>query len=91
MCKNKKCAKYYKYIFEKSLPRQMAMLKYLQSVQKLNFFSRKTENEQFLFKGICAKNYAKFLRKYCEICFFLLKAFRGAIKSQNPMTGSRPK
>ena len=73
MCKNKKCAKYNKlYIFDKT---NSNMQKYLQDVQKLNLYSRKTENVQILFKGICAKIYAKFLRKNCEICFLWFRAF----------------
>ena len=50
------------------------MQKYWQNFQKLNFYSRKTENVQILFKDICAKIYAKFLRKNCPICFPLFKA-----------------
>ena len=51
------------------------MQKYLQT-------SRKTENVQILFKGICAKLYANFL---------LFMAFQITIRSKNPMTGSRSK
>ena len=49
------------------------------------------KNVQNLFKGICAKDYAKFLRKSCAIGFLLFKGFQRAVKSQNPMTGSRCK
>ena len=54
------------------------MQKYLLSFQKLNLYSRKTANVQILFKGICEKNYAKFLRKNCAICFILFMAFQRA-------------
>ena len=67
------------------------MQKYLQSFLKLKFYLRKTENVQIRFKDICAKNYAKFLRKNCAICFLLFKAFQRAIKNQNPISGSRSK
>jgi len=60
----------------------------LQNFQTLNFDSRKTENLQILFNGICAKNYAKCLCKSCHIGFFLFKAFQRAVESQNPMNGS---
>ena len=65
------------------------MQKYWQNFQKLNFYSMKTENVQILFKDICAKIYAKFLRKNCLICFPLFKAFKRALKRRNPMLGSR--
>jgi len=60
------------------------MQKNLQNFQKINFYSRKTENVQILFNGICAKNYAKCLRKSCPILF---KAFQRSVESQNPMNG----
>ena len=41
-------------------------------------FARKTKNVQILFKGICAKKDAKFLRKICAICFLLFKTFQRA-------------
>ena len=55
--------------------------------KKLNLYSRKTENMQTLFVGICAKICATFLRKNCTICFLWLLAFQ----SRNPMTRSRSK
>ena len=53
---------------------------------KLNLYSRKTENVQILFKGVCAKS-----MQNCPICFSSFKAlqtFQRAIQSRNPMTGS---
>ena len=58
---------------------------------KKNINLRKTENVQILYKGICAKNYAKFLRKKLCNLLPLFKAFQRAIKSQNTMTGCRSK
>ena len=49
-------------------------------ILKLNLYSRKTENVLVLFKGVCAKIYAKFLRKNCTICLFLFKAFQRLVK-----------
>ena len=49
------------------------------------------ENTQILFKGFCANTYAKFLRKNSLIHFLTFKAFKRAIKSRNPITGSRSK
>ena len=66
------------------------MQKYLQNFQKLNLFSRKTDNLQILVKGICAKIVAKFLRINCSICFLLFKVFQRVTKSLNPMTGIKP-
>ena len=63
--------------------------KYLQNLQKLNLYSKKTDNMQILFKGICAKETEKFLRKSFAVCFLLNKVFQRAIKSQNPMTESK--
>ena len=76
-----------KYTFLKSpCNDEFKYKKYLLNFQKLNLYSRKTENVQILFKGICANIYAKFLCKNCAICFILFKAFQRAIKSQNPIT-----
>ena len=67
------------------------MHKYLQNVLRLNFYSRKTDNVQILFKGIYAKIYAKFLCKNCAVCFLLSEAFQRAIQSLNPTTGNGSK
>ena len=61
--------------------------KYMQNFQKQNFYLSKAETVQILFKGICAKIYAKFLYNNCTNCFLLLNAFKGAIKCRNPTTG----
>ena len=64
MCKNKKCAKYDElYIFEKPLVRRIQICKSIRknNFQKLNVYSRKPENVQIPFKGICVKIYEKFL------------------------------
>ena len=66
MCKNEKCAKYdILYIFEKPLNAKFKVAKIFAKFLQTNFFPRKTENVQILFKGICAKIYAKFLGKNC--------------------------
>ena len=88
--KTKKCAKHDKlYIFKKPLPWRTQICENI--FEKQNFYSRKTENLQILFKWICAKNNVKFLRKNCAIYFLLFKAFQRAIKSQNLMTGRKSK
>ena len=61
------------------------MQKYLQNFQKLNFYL--IENLQILFKGICAKKWATFLRKSYAIYF----DFQRAITSQNAISGSSSK
>ena len=67
------------YTFLKS-PR-LGKLKYAKIFPKLHYYSGKTENVHNLFKGICAKIYAKFLRKNCAICFLLFEAFQKNIKN----------
>ena len=79
------------WIIENLLPGWIQICKILQNFLKLNLYSRKTENVQILFKGICEKIYSKFLCKNCTICFFLFKAFQRAIKNRNPMTESGSK
>ena len=54
------------------------MQKYLQNFQKLNLYSRKIQNVQFLVKN-------------CAICFLLFMPLERDIKRRNPMTGSRSK
>jgi len=47
--------------------------------QKINLYSRKIENEQILFKGICAKILAKFFLKIVQsasICSRLSKSYK---------------
>ena len=39
------------------------MIQSLQNFQKINVYSRKTENVHIFFKGTCAKIYSKFLCK----------------------------
>ena len=59
--------------------------------QKPNLCSRKTENVQILFKGICAKICTKCLRKNCAISFLLFQTFQRAIQCRNPMFERRSK
>jgi len=72
---------------QKKGPRDPPLIPYYDT--NLQIYSRKTDNLQILFKIICVKIYAEFLRKNCVIFFFLFKTFQRAVKSQNPMTGSR--
>ena len=58
------------------LPRQIEIQKYGQYFQKLNLYSKKTENVQILFEDICVKIYAKFLRKNCAIYFLCSRLFK---------------
>ena len=46
----------------------------------LNVYSRKTENVQIHFKGVCAKIFAKFLCRGCTIWLLLSEAFQRALK-----------
>ena len=53
------------------------MLKFLKNVQKLNFYSRKTENMQILFKGIRTKKSMKFFfRKIVQSMLPFLQGFQ---------------
>ena len=65
--------------------------KILQNFEKLKLYLRKIENSQILYKDICVKIIAKFLRKNCAICFPLFKAFQKAIKIRDSTTVSRSK
>ena len=90
MCKNKKCAKYDKlYIFEKPFSLRIQTCKNICIVYK-NYICIQGKLK-ILFKSICAKIYAKLFRTNYAICLLLFKAFQRAIKSGNPMTGSRSK
>jgi len=54
--------------------------KHLQNYENLNMYSRKNENLQIPFKGVCAKICAKYLFKDCAIWLLLFQAFQRAIK-----------
>ena len=71
MCKNQKRRNMIDFTFLKTPwhGKSKFATKKLQNFQKINFYSRKTENVQILFKGICAKIYENFRRKNCAICF----------------------
>ena len=90
-----KCAKYDElYIFKKPLPRHVEIkhTKIFANIFLNKFlFKENGKCAKFFLKESAQKNYAKFLRKNRAIRFLLFKAFLRAIKSQNPMTGSRSK
>ena len=48
--------------------------------KNLNVYSRKTDNVQILFKGVCAKICARFIKNLFAIWVFFLKAFQRILK-----------
>ena len=66
--------------------------KYAKIFQKLDFYSRKTENVQIFLNSICAKELCKISsQKNVQSAFFCSRLSKKKIKSQNPKTTSRYK
>ena len=60
------------HIFEKPLTQKIQVCKVFGNFSNLNLFVRRTRIVQIPCKGVCAKVFATFLCRYCNLLLFLI-------------------